>query len=77
MLSVDEALPRPSGAVEDALLRVYVEALTNIATHSGARAVQARAWRRATIPLRWKSWTTAAASTPTVRRREATIRAGA
>ena len=42
MLSVDEALPRPSGAVEDALVRVYVEALTNIATHSGARAVQAR-----------------------------------
>jgi signal transduction histidine kinase len=42
MLSVDEALPRPSGAVEDALVQVYVEALTNIATHSGARAVQPR-----------------------------------
>lgn len=38
----DETLPKPSAAVEDALLRVCLEALTNVSKHSGARKVEAR-----------------------------------
>jgi NO-binding membrane sensor protein with MHYT domain/two-component sensor histidine kinase len=51
-LQLDEALPRPSAAVEDALLRVTVEALCNAAKYSGARAIQVRLEGRAdTIAL--------------------------
>jgi signal transduction histidine kinase len=39
-VDADERLPRPSRNVEDALLRIYLEALTNVAKHAGARKVQ-------------------------------------
>ena len=38
-VTADETLPRPSPAVEDALLRIYVEALNNVANHAAARRV--------------------------------------
>lgn len=38
-IEADEWLPRPRAAVEDALLRIYLEALTNIAKHASARSV--------------------------------------
>jgi NO-binding membrane sensor protein with MHYT domain/two-component sensor histidine kinase len=38
-VKADESLPRPAAAVEDALLRIYLEALTNIAKHAAAREV--------------------------------------
>src|SRR6202165_5289966 len=38
-VDADESLPRPSAAVEDAVLRIYLEALTNVAKHASARAV--------------------------------------
>jgi len=41
-LQLDEALPRPSAAVEDTLLRVTVEALCNAAKYSEARTLQVR-----------------------------------
>jgi signal transduction histidine kinase len=37
---MDESLPRPSPQVEDALLKIYIEALNNAAKHSGARSLQ-------------------------------------
>jgi NO-binding membrane sensor protein with MHYT domain len=39
-VSADENLPRPSRKVEDALLRIYLEALTNALKHAGARHVR-------------------------------------
>jgi signal transduction histidine kinase len=39
-LRLDESLPRPSAAVEDALLRVTAEALGNAAKYSGAQTIQ-------------------------------------
>ena len=41
-LQLDESLPRPCAAVEDALLRVTAEALGNAARHSAARTIQIR-----------------------------------
>ena len=38
-VDADESLPRPLAAVEDAVLRIYLEALTNVAKHASARAV--------------------------------------
>jgi signal transduction histidine kinase len=38
-VSANETLPRPPPKVEDALLRIYLEALTNIAKHANARRV--------------------------------------
>ena len=39
-LAMDESLPRPSPQVEDALLKIYIEALNNAAKHSGARSLR-------------------------------------
>jgi signal transduction histidine kinase len=39
-VSADETLPRPSPAVEHALLRIYIEALNNVANHAAARRVE-------------------------------------
>jgi|SRR5437667_9372421 len=39
-VTADETLPRPSPAVEDALLRIYIEALNNVANHAAARRVE-------------------------------------
>jgi signal transduction histidine kinase len=41
-LQIDESIPRPSQTVENALLRICVEALNNAAKHSGAHAVEVR-----------------------------------
>ena len=38
-VTANETLPRPSPAVEDALLRIYIEALNNVANHAAARRV--------------------------------------
>lgn len=38
-VSADETLPRPSAKVEDAVLRIYLEALNNILKHAGAGKV--------------------------------------
>jgi signal transduction histidine kinase len=38
-VEADEKLPRPSPKVEDVVLRVYVEALTNVSKHAGASRV--------------------------------------
>jgi NO-binding membrane sensor protein with MHYT domain len=38
-VKADEWLPKPSATVEDALLRIYLEALANIAKHAGAHEV--------------------------------------
>ena len=38
-VEADESLPRPLVAVEDALLRIYLEALTNVAKHALAHTV--------------------------------------
>jgi NO-binding membrane sensor protein with MHYT domain len=45
-VNVDETLPRPSQPVSDALLRIYLEALSNIAKHAHAPAVQTVLERR-------------------------------
>jgi NO-binding membrane sensor protein with MHYT domain len=39
-VTADETLPRPSPGVKDALLRVYIEALNNVAEHAAARRVE-------------------------------------
>jgi signal transduction histidine kinase len=39
-VTADETLPRPSPAVEDALLRIYIEALNNVANHAAARRIE-------------------------------------
>jgi NO-binding membrane sensor protein with MHYT domain/two-component sensor histidine kinase len=39
-VKAQESLPKPSATVEDALLRIYLEALTNIAKHAAAREVR-------------------------------------
>lgn len=46
-LQIDESIPRPSPTVENALLRIYVEALNNAAKHSGAHAVEVSLEQRA------------------------------
>jgi NO-binding membrane sensor protein with MHYT domain len=38
-VDADEALPKPSAAVEDAVLRIYLEALTNVSKHAAAHVV--------------------------------------
>jgi NO-binding membrane sensor protein with MHYT domain len=38
-VDADETLPKPSAAVEDAVLRIYLEALTNISKHAAAHVV--------------------------------------
>jgi NO-binding membrane sensor protein with MHYT domain len=38
-VEADESLPRPREVVEDALLRIYLEALTNVAKHASAHTV--------------------------------------
>ena len=38
-VNVDETLPRPSQPVSDALLRIYLEALSNVSKHADAAAV--------------------------------------
>jgi NO-binding membrane sensor protein with MHYT domain/two-component sensor histidine kinase len=43
---VTENLPKPSPEVEDALLRIYLEALNNAAKHANANAVSVRLERR-------------------------------
>jgi NO-binding membrane sensor protein with MHYT domain len=45
-VTADENLPRPSPKVEDALLRIYLEALNNILKHAGARHVGVALERR-------------------------------
>lgn len=42
MLTVNEALPRPATAVEESVLRVTAEALSNAAKHAAARTVRVR-----------------------------------
>jgi len=39
-VQADENLPRPAAVVEDALLRIYLEALNNVLKHAGARKVR-------------------------------------
>jgi NO-binding membrane sensor protein with MHYT domain len=39
-VAADESLPRPSRKVEDALLRITLEALNNVLKHAGARRVR-------------------------------------
>ncbi len=39
-VTANETLPRPSPAVKDALLRIYIEALNNVANHAAARRVE-------------------------------------
>jgi NO-binding membrane sensor protein with MHYT domain/two-component sensor histidine kinase len=41
-VDADESLPRPRAAVEDAVLRIYLEALTNVAKHASARVVRVK-----------------------------------
>jgi len=76
-LQLDEALPMPSAAVEDTLLRVTVEALCNAAKYSEARTLQVRLEGREGHDRAGTLRTTAAALTPTIRRREPKVRAGA
>jgi NO-binding membrane sensor protein with MHYT domain len=38
-VEADESLPKPVAAVEDALLRIYLEALTNVGKHASAQVV--------------------------------------
>ena len=38
-VEADETLPKPVAAVEDGLLRIYLEALTNVAKHASAHTV--------------------------------------
>jgi NO-binding membrane sensor protein with MHYT domain/two-component sensor histidine kinase len=45
-VGADESLSRPSPQVEDTLLRIYVEALGNVAKHAQARRVEVRVERR-------------------------------
>ena len=45
-LGADESLPRPSTKVEDAVLRIYLEALNNVLKHAGARHVRVGLQRR-------------------------------
>jgi signal transduction histidine kinase len=39
-VDADEKLPRPLSKVENVVLRVYAEALTNISKHAGAKTVK-------------------------------------
>jgi NO-binding membrane sensor protein with MHYT domain/two-component sensor histidine kinase len=41
-VEADESLPRPPATLEDALLRIYLEALTNIAKHASAHTVEVK-----------------------------------
>jgi NO-binding membrane sensor protein with MHYT domain len=45
-LQIDGSIPRPSPTVENALLRIYVEALNNAAKHSGAHAIEVKLEQR-------------------------------
>jgi signal transduction histidine kinase len=45
-VTADETLPRASPRVEDALLRIYLEALANVAKHAAARHVDVTLERR-------------------------------
>lgn len=45
-VNVDETLPRPSPSVSDALLRIYLEALSNVSKHAHAPAVWTALERR-------------------------------
>jgi len=45
-VKVDEALPRPAQPVSDALLRIYLEALSNVSKHAEAADVQTVLERR-------------------------------
>src|SRR6266404_4836654 len=45
-VNVDETLPRPSQAVSDALLRIYLEALSNVSKHADAPEVRTVLERR-------------------------------
>lgn len=45
-LSVDETLPRPTQPVSDALLRIYLEVLSNVSKHAGAESVATGLERR-------------------------------
>jgi NO-binding membrane sensor protein with MHYT domain len=45
-VNVDETLPRPSQAVSDAFLRIYLEALSNVSRHAGAPEVRTVLERR-------------------------------
>jgi signal transduction histidine kinase len=45
-VNVDETLPRPSQPVSDALLRIYLEALSNVSKHADAPAVRTVLERR-------------------------------
>ena len=47
-VDVDEALPRPSQPVSDALLRIYLEALSNVSKHADASDVRTLLERRGT-----------------------------
>ena len=39
-VTADGSVPRPSAKVEDAILRIYLEALNNVLKHAGARKVE-------------------------------------
>jgi signal transduction histidine kinase len=45
-VNVDETLPRPSQPVSDALLRIYLEALSNVSKHADAAEVRTVLERR-------------------------------
>src|SRR5258705_3172620 len=45
-LSMDETLPRPAQPVSDALLRIYLEVLSNVSKHAGAPSVATGLERR-------------------------------
>jgi signal transduction histidine kinase len=45
-VNVDETLPRPSQPVSDALLRIYLEALSNVSKHADAPEVRTVLERR-------------------------------
>jgi signal transduction histidine kinase len=45
-VDADDSLPRPSPLVEDAVLRIYLEALQNIAKHAEASRVKVKLERR-------------------------------
>jgi len=41
-ISADESIPKASPPVEDAVLRIFLEALTNVAKHAGAKSVNVK-----------------------------------
>jgi signal transduction histidine kinase len=45
-VDVDDALPRPSQPVSDAVLRIYLEALSNVSKHADASDVRTGLERR-------------------------------